>query len=59
MEVVKIWSKENGVIFDLLEKYKNQGQAPPEELINLKKVITTEPIDVIEASFAQMEMPLF
>ena len=59
MEVVKVWSRDKGVIFDLLEKYKRNGRSPPEELFSIKNVIPTEPIDIVETVYEQMEMPLF
>ena len=59
MEVIKVWSKDKGIIFDLLEEYKERGQAPPYELIALKNAVTTQPIDIVEESYAQMELPLF
>jgi len=54
LEVIKIWSKATGVIFDLLDWYRNHGQAPPDELIAVNKVVPTSPIDIVE----QYQLPL-
>lgn len=59
MEVIKVWCKSKGVIFDLLEKYRKRGQAPPDELEALEKVVPTEPINIVEAGLEQMERALY
>jgi len=54
MEVIKVWSKKSGIIFDLLEMYSKKSQAPPVELLSLGKVISTDPKSIIEN--VQMEL---
>ena len=56
MELVKIWTKEKGVVFDLLEFYRKKGRAPPIEFDN--NVTITEPIDIIEKFFTQLDLAI-
>lgn len=54
MELVKIWSKEIGVIYDLLELYSKASQAPPMKIIKLDKIKESEPLDIVRE--IQLEM---
>jgi len=58
MEVIKIWTKERGVVFDLLELYKKKGQAPPVSFDGLGDDQVSEPINVIENFFNQLELAI-
>lgn len=55
MELIKIWSKTKGVIFDLLDSYREMGQPPPDELFSLRRSEVDEPIDIIEAAQLELE----
>lgn len=48
MELIKIWSRDKGIIYDLLDIYKNMGRSPPGELLSLKTVDATTPVEIIE-----------
>lgn len=54
MELIKIWSKRHGVIFDLLKSYSKKSQAPPVELLLLRRVMATDPKEIIDN--AQLEL---
>jgi len=58
MEVIKVWSKEKGVIFDLLEIYSKQSQAPPIELEMLQKMRATEPKDIVDDFYEQLDLAI-
>ena len=55
LELIKVWVKGKGVVFDLLEEYQKRGR-PPDELLALQKVKVSEPLDIIEDYFQQMDM---
>ncbi len=57
MEVIKIWSKGKGVIFDLLEVLK-RSHAPPIKLIKLENAQVSEPINIIENFFEQLDLAI-
>jgi hypothetical protein len=58
MEVIKIWSKEKGVTFDLLEVLKRSQSPPDEFLIFFQDSRLTEPIDIIESFFEQFDLAI-
>ena len=55
LELIKVWIKGKGLVFDLLEEYQNRGQ-PPDELLALEKVKISDPLDIVEDYFEQMNM---
>lgn len=57
MEVIKVWSKKHGVMFDLLEEIKKSGP-PPDELLSLQKVQPTDPRDIVNQVYEQMSMDI-
>ena len=57
MEVIKVWSKKYGVMFDLLEELKKRGR-PPDELLSLQKIDPTDPKDICNQVYEQMSMDI-
>lgn len=57
MELIKIWTKEKGVVYDLLEIYK-RTRPPPDELVSLTKVRPTEPLDLVNDFYEQLDMAI-
>ena len=57
MEIIKVWTKSKGVVFDLLDEYKKRGR-PPDELISLSKVKPTEPVDIMTDFFEQLDLAI-
>jgi len=58
MELIIIWTKEKGIVFDLLKEYQKRAQSPPGELKTLKEVRPTEPRDIIENFYEQLDLAL-
>jgi hypothetical protein len=57
-DFIKIWSKEKGVIFDLLEVLKRSQSPPDEFLIFFQDLRLTELIDIIESFFEQLDIAI-
>jgi hypothetical protein len=57
MELIKVWSKSHGTLFDLLEELRERG-SPPEELEMLQTVEPTDPRDIINLVYEQMSMDI-
>ena len=48
MELIKIWSRDKGILYNLLDVYQNMGRSPPSELLSLSRAKATTPIEIIE-----------
>ena len=57
MEVIKTWSKERGVMFDLFEILK-RSQSPPIELECLQSAPVSDPMNIIECFYGQLDCKL-
>jgi hypothetical protein len=57
MEVIKIWNKENGVMFDLFEQLKKTGIVPL-ELEELQNSTISGPVNIIEEFYEQLDMAI-